>query len=386
MKLNYKRIFDKIKKLNFTSIMFFVFSLVSATFAWFAFSNIVDNDVQIDIKAWKVDISEGDSLLTSKLEINLNDFYPGSDITTKEVKISNEGDISSVVSYKINYLRIFDQEFDLSNQDLLFDNLAQTYPFTINFDLDKEFLDIGDEATFSYSILWPLDSGDDNADAQWGNRSYDFLVSEQNKKNQDSTYNIRPSISIEVELMVEQFVDNGTNTVDENYVYGSYKYLNVNTLATCTIAEENCYKYNVIEKENKKSKGTVKMMAAPTQVFNLVDYSNATNVLDSMTLFNIISTDVVGTQLVRPNLSSRIVGKANDVSYYSSILQNMNETGSYILFDSSKFKIFESGDCYWISNAQYPKLAVKSLDINTLQLYFEKENLCKAVPVIDYSK
>lgn len=377
---------SKIKKLNFTSIMFFVFSFISATFAWFAFSNIVDNDMQIDIKAWKVDISEGDSLITNKLEIALDEFYPGTEISTKEVTISNEGDISSVVSYKINSLRIFDEVFDLSNQNLLFDNMSQTYPFTINFNLDKVFLDIGDEAVFSYSILWPLDSGDDNADAQWGNRAYDFLTAEQAKKNQDNSYEIRPSISIEVELVVEQFVENGTNVVDEPYAYGTYKYLNLNTLATCTISEANCYKYNVIELENKKSDDTVRMMAAPAQSFPLVDYASATNLLDSMTLFDLISDDVVGTQIVRTGLSNRILGKANDTSYYSFILQDMNDNGSYIIFDSINYKIFESGDCFWISNAQYPNLAVKSLDINTLQLYFEKENACKAVPVIDYTK
>lgn len=386
MKLNVKRILSKLKKFNFTSIMFFVFSLISATFAWFAFTNIVDNDVQIDIKAWKVDISEGDSLITSKFEINLDEFYPGSEITNSEIEISNEGDISSVVSYKINYLRIYDDEFDLTNQEVLFDNLAQTYPFTINFNLNKEFLDVGDKAIFSYSILWPLDSGDDNADAQWGNRAYDFLTAEQAKKTQDNTYEIRSSISIEIELVVEQFVDNGTNIIDENYKFNNHKYLNINDYSECNIADEGCYKFNVIEKENKKSSATVKMMPAPSQTFAAVDYSSATNILDSMTFLDIISDNIVGTRIVRPGYSNRILGKSNDKSYYSSILGEMYENNGAIHFSMNLFPMFMSGDCYWISNAQYPNLAVKHVSRDTLQLYFEKENTCKAVPVIDYAK
>ena len=386
VKLNMKRILSKLKKINFTSIMFFVFSLISATFAWFAFSNIVDNDMQIDIKAWKVDISEGDSLITNKLEIEIPDFYPGNEMVAKEITISNEGDISSVVSYKISSLRILDEEFDVSNQDILFDNLAQIYPFTINFNLDKEFLEIGDEAVFSYSIVWPLDSGDDNADAQWGNRSYDFLVAEQAKKNQDNSYQIRSSISITIDLLVEQFVDNGTNVVDEMYSFGTSKRLNMENYDSCIISEPDCLRFYVIENENKKSMTTVKMMADPTAQFTHSDYASATGTIDAISLMDIISSDIVNTQIVRPGYSNRILGKANDKSYYTSILEYMNETDAYIIFDMNEFPMFLSGDCYWVSNAQYPNLVVDYFGGTTLQLHFKKENWCMSVPVIDYTK
>lgn len=366
--------------------MFFIFSIISTTFAWFAFSNIVDNDMEIDIKAWKVDISEGDSLITNKLEIDIPDFYPGNDMVTKDVTISNEGDISSIVSYKISSLRILDEEFDVSNQDLLFDNLAQTYPFTINFNLNKEFLDIGDKAVFSYSIVWPLDSGDDNADALWGNRAYEFLTAEQAKKSRDSSYDIRPSISITVDLLVEQFVDNGTNVVDETYNFGSYKYLNTTSYASCDISDPDCVKFFVIEKENKKSSASVKMMADPIRVYTHSDYAGSSGTIDAITLMDIISSDVVNTQIVRPGYSNRILGKANDKSYYSSILEYMNETDAYIIFDMNEFPMFLSGDCYWVSNAQYPNLVVDYLGDTTLQLHFERTNWCMSVPVIDYNK
>ena len=75
LKLNFKRLIKKVKKLNFTSIMFLVLSLISSTFAWFAFTNIVDNDMNIDIKAWKVNISENNNLITNKIDINVDNFY-----------------------------------------------------------------------------------------------------------------------------------------------------------------------------------------------------------------------------------------------------------------------------------------------------------------------
>jgi len=117
VEINWKRITKNAKKVNFTSIMFLVLSLISTTFAWFAFSNIVDNDMNIDIKAWKVNISDEDSLITNKIDINLDNFYPGVEMNNKTITITNEGDLASVVSYKINYLRIFDEVFDVSNQE-----------------------------------------------------------------------------------------------------------------------------------------------------------------------------------------------------------------------------------------------------------------------------
>ena len=149
MEINWKRITKNAKKVNFTSIMFLVLSLISTTFAWFAFSNIVDNDMNIDIKAWKVNISDEDSLITNKIDINLDNFYPGVEMNNKTITITNEGDLASVVSYKINYLRIFDEVFDVSNQEELFDKLAQQYPFVVAFSLDKKYLDVGEKSEFS---------------------------------------------------------------------------------------------------------------------------------------------------------------------------------------------------------------------------------------------
>ena len=67
MKSNIKRILKKLGKANFTSIMFAVVSIISTTFAWFAFSNVVDSDMEINVRSWKIDISEGESQITNKL-------------------------------------------------------------------------------------------------------------------------------------------------------------------------------------------------------------------------------------------------------------------------------------------------------------------------------
>mgnify|MGYP003301246772 CR=1 FL=1 len=47
---------------------------------------------------------------------------------------------------------------DISDQDLLLDQLAQDYPFTINFSLGKTYLEVSDETQFTYyvSLLFSL--------------------------------------------------------------------------------------------------------------------------------------------------------------------------------------------------------------------------------------
>ena len=388
LKLNFKRLIKKVKKLNFTSIMFLVLSLISSTFAWFAFTNIVDNDMNIDIKAWKVNISENDNLITNKIDINIDNFYPGTDVNTKTITISNDGDLSSVVSYRINYMRIFDEELDVNNQEALFDKLSQEYPFTINFDLNKMFLDTGDDAEFSYSITWPLDSGDDNLDAWWGNKAYDFLNNEIIKHNQDNTYEVRDCIMIEVELIVEQFVDDGSNMIDVNYPLGTYKYLDVNNgYNTCIKGDTGCYKFYVVEKDNLNNDPTVKMMGSPVEGFSTSTYANAgSNIIDSKTVMDIISTDVLNTVIVKDNLSSRVLGTSNDEIYYNNILGDMKNNNYYIKFSSAKFDMLKSGDCYWVKNDTYSNLAIKLLDYDNVILYYENNSVCKVIPVIEYTK
>ena len=370
------------KKLNFTSVVFLVLSLISSTFAWFAFNNIVNHDMNIDIKAWKVDISEGDSVITNKVDINLDSFHPGIDDVSKTVTIANEGDISANVSYKINYLRILDKEYDISDQDLLLDQLAQDYPFTINFSLGKTYLEVSDETQFTYYVSWPLDSGDDGLDAKWGNEAYDFIIEETKKHNQDNSYAIRDCISVEVELVVEQFVGEDGDKPDEAFTFGSYKYLTASG-ADCEMGDSGCYKFYVIEKENIVSDKEVLMMADPSQYFTSGTYDSGIYI-DSSIIFNLISQDLSNTKIKREGLSDRALGY-NSTYDSDDALYDMLEDG-YVEFSSLEFSVLNSGECYWISDPNVDNLAIKHLEGNKAKVYYENSTTCKVVPFMEYTK
>lgn len=387
LKLNIQRLMKRLKKLNFATIFFFLLSLVSTTFAWFAFRNVVDNDMNIGIKAWQIDIDAGGDGDNNIIDISTNEFYPGGESTFKTIILSNSGDLSAQVSYKIKKLRILDEEFDVSNQELIFDQLSQTYPFTINFSLSDTYIDLNNTAEFSYSIEWPLDSGDDEADAEWGMKAYDFITSEQDKKEADSSYEMLKCIDIQVELVVEQFVDTGSNLPDENYVFGKEAYLNFETFESCLIGEENCHTFTVVEKGNLTTSQTVRMLASPNQDFSIVSYNDLEdNIVDLSTVLNLISSDVVDTKVVVPGLSDRILGNVYDFTLYNNVLNRIKEKNGYIVFSKDTFDLLKSDECYWVYDENHSKMAVKNLDDNLIKLYFEEDNMCKKVPMYDVMK
>lgn len=386
MKLNKKRIVKKLKKLNFATVFFFIMSLISTTFAWFAFTNVVNNNMEINVKTWQVDINDNEGSVSNKLDIKMDSFFPGSEIKTKTINIKNAGDLPSTLTYKIDYLRIFDREFDLTNQEELFDKLSEDYPFTINFSLDNNYLDNDSDTNFTYSIIWPLDSGNDKLDTEWGNEAYKFYQNEQEKQKNDSSYTIRKGIELIVELVVEQYVGDANKIPDKNYLKGSEYYFNSNTLESCSQGEENCLRYYVIDNNNLVEETEVNFMVDATENHNMVSYTEIST--DSITVTDILSLikkDVLDTNIVRPNLSNRILGNYTNADYNNNILNLINGNNT-IEFSKSNFNYLKSNECYWIYDELYTNLAIKNKDDNTIMIYKEEVNQCKYINKITKQK
>lgn len=380
MKLNKKRIVKKLKKLNFATVFFFIMSLISTTFAWFAFSNVVNNNMEINVKSWQVNINDSEGTLSNKLDIKIDNFYPGSELTSKTINIKNTGDLPSTISFKINYLRIFDKEFDTTNQEELFDKISQEYPFTINFNLDSNYLDNDYDTNFTYSIIWPLDSGNDRLDTEWGTNAYNFYESEKNKYSEDNSYTIRKGIELIVELVVEQYVGEETEVPNINYTLGKEILYNPITLNNCNDGEENCYKYYIIEQNNLVSSTEVLTMISPSEITTLVPYSETNeNSIKLNDILNIINNDVLETNIVRDNLSNRTLGNVYDINKYTDILNLINNNNATIEFSKLKYNYLKSNECYWLYNETYNNIAIKNKDENTIMLYKEEINNCKNI-------
>ena len=53
-------------KLNLMSLFFIVVSLISGTLAWFAYSGLSDVATNIDIRAWKIDLTKNGETVTNQ--------------------------------------------------------------------------------------------------------------------------------------------------------------------------------------------------------------------------------------------------------------------------------------------------------------------------------
>ena len=181
MKLNRKRIKRKIIGFNFTTLFFFLLSCISFTFAWFAYSNVVKSKIEIGVSAWHIEFSEGNEEITNEIPIEINSFYPGAEKYTKTLEIFNKGDIDAEFSYNINYLRIFEKEYDVEKQEELIDQLSHEYPIVFNIISDSDFIKANESIIVNIAAEWPLDSGDDITDGKWGNEASKFIELEKEK-------------------------------------------------------------------------------------------------------------------------------------------------------------------------------------------------------------
>lgn len=391
MKLNKSHLKRKLVKFNFTTIFFFGLSLISVTFAWFAYSNIVNNDLKVEIKSWNINITQDNTVISNQIGVEISDFYPGSEPFNKTIMINNSGDIGANISYKIKYMRIFDTEYELDDQEGLFNMLSQELPFTINFSVDNDYIGTNQISNFIYSFSWPLDSGNDELDGYWGNLAYNFVNAEKALKDSNPDYEIRNSIDIKIEIVVEQIIDD--NHTDNNYLYGNERLLLDNSYTDCDLLSNLCHKYYVLDGGNA-SDNTVRYMIDPNQNISTISanqisskITGSVNTLNINDILNIVKTDIIDTNIVINNLSKRVLGSTSEDDY-TSILNSIKNSNGEIQFSKNVFYFLNSNDCYWINEpySSNKTFAIKN-NGDVIRLYGENNTTsCKFVSVITKTK
>lgn len=398
LKLNHKRIKRKFIKFNITTIFFFLLSGISFTFAWFAYSNIVHSSLEIDVSAWHIELRDGEEELSYEVKIPINEFYPGVNKYTKTIEILNKGDIDAEFNYSISSLRILNQVFDVENQENLFDQLAQNYPFLFNVEVDSHFVGKGESILLNIVADWPLDSGDDKADSDWGNLAYNFIKEEQEKASNDNTYEIRSVIEIVLELNTKQYIKENLDITDNRYLYGNIYNINIETLNSCNIGEDNCYNFYVIDKNNLMSDDTVRLILNPKDYIEQGTYDyiyekiiNNLKLPEANQILEAISRDIIDTNIVIPNqnISNRIVGNVTYDERSTDLLNKISKRNGYVIFNNNYFNNLSSDICYWTSTSYNETMnyAIKNNDDKTIKLYGEDKNSnCLFVPVIEITK
>ena len=394
-------------KISLMTIVFSIFSLISVTLAWFAYSGMSKASLDVNVKAWYIELEKNGQAIANQIVISLDEIYPGMETYSEQIKIKNLGDSDAQVKYSIQSARIFNvdeqiSEFTTENElKALEDRLSQDYPFHINMSLDKDTAKAkNDETSFNVSVSWPLDSGNDELDGYWGTQAYNFQNAEKEKKEANSEYTIRPSIKIIVKLTAEQYM-NDTTSPDIKYPLGKSILYDVVNQKICDSVSSTCLRTNVIDVKNKVGDTTVTLLPDIESTNEMTAYSNYDTIYNNkVSTWNVetrklvladlikpISNDVINSFIVTPNLSDRIIG---NVTYSNRLETQLGDFAaknkSYKFSNDIQWAL--SSDCYWTTTAyDSDKMfaAVSNMEYSTIS-GVDKSTNCKVVPVIIANK
>ena len=199
-----------IKKIRISHIIILIVLLAANTYAWFIYVNTVSNSLDVHIRSWNIDFEDGNSPVTDYVNVFVDDVYPGMTTYTKDITAHNYSEVAADVSFKILEANIMGESYitvegrqekgqtvqstDLTS-DQLIEKFGNDYPFSIDFSIDStQMSPENGVSTYSISISWPYESGDDETDTLWGTRAYTF------KNNNPSL----PCIQMTVKIYITQ--------------------------------------------------------------------------------------------------------------------------------------------------------------------------------------
>lgn len=191
------------KSVRVKTLIFLILILVINVLGWYIYISEVSSDITTHVKAWKIDF---DNSVNQDVNFVVDDLYPGMETQTKEIQLTNSGEMDAVVSVTVLQMRILEDTYvadgttvtTVTGDDLI-DSLSNDYPFSVKFYIDGEEVTekdvlINATATIVVEISWPFESGDDATDTYWGNAAYDFM-----NENPDT-----PCIQINAKVIANQ--------------------------------------------------------------------------------------------------------------------------------------------------------------------------------------
>lgn len=392
-------------RLNLTAIVFIVVSFISVTLAWFAYTGLSEVNTDISVKAWYIELKKDGVPVSSDIDINLADIYPGMETVYETVNISNKGDSDAQVNYSIVSAKILDEDNFIVNDSnisslLVEDSLSHNYPFHINISLSKNYaVAKNGESVFTVSVSWPLDSGNDSSDSYWGKKAYDFQTEHKNGEK---------SIQIKISLTAEQYIEE-ENSKDIRFPLGKEIYYDVVLNKACSDFDtnNNCIKTHIIDTNNKVSDTKVTLFPEPNfsylsknMIGNYNSYNNIfldvvndwtvdTRNLTNKDILKIISTNITDSYFVRDNLSDSIIGNLTYGNRLDTEIEKIINSNGNNTFNPNNFPYLNSNTCYWtVSNYGNDRIfAIKPLTSEKYILYGEESiNQCKIIPVIEVNK
>ena len=396
-------------KLNIMSLFFTAVSFISVTLAWFAYSGLVTTQTEVNVKAWYIEFNNKGQAVSNNIVISLDDIYPGMDIVSETIDIKNSGDSPAGIEYKIKSVRFLDEEITIDSQEKILDDISHNYPFHINMALSHKYAEANDgKGNFVVSVSWPLDSGDDEFDTEWGNKAHEFQKAEAEKASKDNTYHARSAIEVVISLEATQYIGEG-NAIDPDFMLGNIELYNPYDNQKCDTVSSTCLKTYVIDKANGVNDSSVHLLPDLYSLYNNFDgepavnysgfsgqYAKLTNgwtvvhrSLSASDMLSVVSNDVQSTMMVNDTISNQLVGYVDYGERLKELLNSTIKYNGYFRYKNDLFTYLSSSNCYWLSDKYNAnnQFAFVKVDNMFSKIYPEDiNNTCRVVPIIEVSK
>ncbi len=403
---------ENVKKRRFTlhlMVLFFVVvSLISISYAWFTYGNSATADMEVKVKAWRVEFTDGADVITNSITVSSSEIYPGMDPVVKEITINNYGDTNAVLNTVVDSIRIFDTEaYDsssgLTNEEL-FDKLAHDYPFQVNAELSSSLLpkETG-ESIFKITITWPFNADNDIEDTAWGLQAYNFAEAENAKLAADSSYEVLDALEIMLSVKAEQKFESDTDGIDERFILGDIIMYDVVTNRPCTSLSSTCLSMTVLDTYNKVSDTTVTLLPRLSGAFtsatndrysstmgsSYTSWTVARKTLELKEVLPLISTDIENSYITRDTYSNIVIGNLDYNNRVDTLITETIAYGGNYQYLNSKYSGLVPNECVWtITDYDSTNTYAFNIGDSTVSTIESTPNTtsCKVIPVVMVNK
>lgn len=198
------------KRIKISNLIILIILLAGNSFAWFVYVKDVQNSINVHVRAWDVILESNQGVISEIFTMNVEKMYPGMSNYVDHIQVYNQSEMGASVDYEILSVTMLGQtkytvegvtEYGITptgeekTSVEMARSLANDYPFLITIDVSDPVVDatVG-RSTYTLTVEWPYESGDDAADTKWGTDAYTF----------NTAHPSDPTISLVVKVSVVQ--------------------------------------------------------------------------------------------------------------------------------------------------------------------------------------
>lgn len=156
---------DKHLRIMIIPIIFASVFLVFGTYAWFTYFSDVNSTMTGHVIGWNIDFSS-ETEIEDEYNISVDKIYPGMEDYKSELVITNSGESTAFINYKIIEATILGTTYKVGDviddievtSDTLYEMLTTNYPFKFNFEITNNIVSNGENSSFKVDLVWDFET------------------------------------------------------------------------------------------------------------------------------------------------------------------------------------------------------------------------------------